>query len=119
MNNSSSSDVVGLPGTQQLQSASAILRRTQAEAESGYSRSTIYLRITQGLFPKPVRLGSRAVGWPAREVAAINEARIGGASDAQLRDLVEKLLSARGAVPKGESERHRVVAREQAEAGEV
>lgn len=105
---------------QQLQSAFTILRRTQVQAESGYSRSTIYLRISQGLFPKPVRLGSRAVGWPAREVAALNEARIGGASDALLRELVEKLLRARGPAPKREQlERHYVVAGEQAEAPEV
>ena len=40
----------------------AILRRKQVQAESGYSRSTIYLRIAQGLWPKPVSLGARAVG---------------------------------------------------------
>ena len=33
-----------------------ILRRRQVQAETGYSRSTIYLRITQGLWPKPVSL---------------------------------------------------------------
>ena len=40
-----------------------ILRRKQVQIETGYSRSTIYLRITQGLWPKPVSLGARAVGW--------------------------------------------------------
>jgi prophage regulatory protein len=77
---------------QQFQSAFTILRRKQVQAESGYSRSTIYLRIAQRLFTKPVRLGPRAVGWPAREVAALNEARIAGESDAALRALVEKLM---------------------------
>ena len=46
-----------------------ILRRKQVEIETGYSRSTIYLRITQGLWPKPVSLGARAVGlarWRSR-----------------------------------------------------
>ena len=56
----------------------AILRRKQVQAESGYSRSTIYLRIAQGLWPKPVSLGARAVGWPAGEVSAVNAARIAG-----------------------------------------
>ena len=37
-------------------SALAILRRKQVQAESGYSRSTIYLRIAQGLWPKPALL---------------------------------------------------------------
>lgn len=85
---------------QQLQSVFTILRRTQVQAESGYSRSTIYNRIAQGLFMKPVRLGSRAVGWPAREIAALNEARIAGKSDAELRALVQKLMRARGEVPR-------------------
>ena len=41
----------------------SILRIPAAKARSGYSRSTIYLRIAQGLWTKPVSLGLRAVGW--------------------------------------------------------
>ena len=74
---------------------SRILRRHQVEHETGYSRSTIYLRMKQGLWPKPVRLGPRAVGWPANEVAALNGARIAGRSDDQVRQLVERLETAR------------------------
>ena len=65
-----------------------ILRRPQVESESGYSRSTIYLRITQGLWPRPISLGARAVGWPAGEVVALNLARIAGLPDAEIRKLV-------------------------------
>ena len=72
-----------------------ILRLPTVKSESGYSRSTIYLRISQGLWPKPVSLGMRAVGWPAHEVAALNAARIAGKSDAEIRALVAKLESAR------------------------
>jgi prophage regulatory protein len=70
---------------------STILRRKQVQTETGYSRSTIYARMSEGLWPKPIRLGARAIGWPAREIWALNEARIGGASDADLRELVQKL----------------------------
>ena len=76
-------------------SAVTILRRRQVETESGYSRSTIYLRIAQGLWPRPVSLGARAVGWPASEVAALNAARISGLTDIAIRDLVAHLLAAR------------------------
>ena len=31
-------------------------------------RSTIYVRLDQGRFPRPVSLGSRAVGWIEAEV---------------------------------------------------
>jgi prophage regulatory protein len=78
--------------------AATILRRKQVEAAGCGSRSTIYLRIEQGLFPKPVKLGARAVGWPAREVAAINAARIAGRSDDEIRVLVTKLEAARRTV---------------------
>lgn len=73
----------------------AILRLPAAKAESGASRSTIYLRIQQGLWPKPVRLGPRSVGWPAGEVAAINSARIAGMTDDEIRAVVIKLEAAR------------------------
>ena len=74
-----------------------ILRLPNVKSESGYSRSTIYLRIAQGLWPKPVSLGVRSVGWPAGEVASINAARIAGKSDDEIRALVVKLEAARKA----------------------
>ena len=45
-----------------------ILRLPAVKASTGLSRSTIYLRIAQGTFPKPVSLGARAVGWIEAEV---------------------------------------------------
>lgn len=47
-----------------------ILRRPEVEARTGLSRSTIYLKVAQGLFPKPISLGPRAVGWLATEIEA-------------------------------------------------
>lgn len=72
-----------------------ILRLPSVKSESGLFRSTIYLRIAQGLWTKPVSLGARAVGWPSGEVAAINAARIAGKTDAEILDLVVKLETAR------------------------
>ena len=80
---------------QQPQAALTILRRKQVQAETGYSRSTIYLRISQGLFVKSVSLGARAVGFPASEVAALNAARIAGKADGEIRALVKRLEAAR------------------------
>lgn len=45
-----------------------ILRLPDVKARTGLSRSTIYLRIAAGTFPRPVALGGRAVGWLAAEV---------------------------------------------------
>jgi len=51
------------------QPAPSILRRKQVEARTGLSRSTIYLRVSEGTFPRPVRLGGRrAVGWIESEI---------------------------------------------------
>ena len=80
---------------QQVQAALTILRRKQVEARTGYSRSTIYLRIAQGLMTKPVNLGARAVGWPGGEVDTLKAARVAGKSDTEIRKWVWALESAR------------------------
>lgn len=47
----------------------AVIERT------GLSRSTIYDRIQKGLFPKPIKLGERAVAW----------------TDVQIQEWIEKM----------------------------
>lgn len=49
-------------------SAYSILRLPSVQARTGLSRSTIYLRVSEGTFPKPIALGPRAVGWIASEI---------------------------------------------------
>ena len=46
----------------------SILRRKQVEERTGLSRSTIYLRIQEGTFPRQIHLGLRAVGWLEHEI---------------------------------------------------
>jgi prophage regulatory protein len=53
-----------------------ILRRKQVQDRTGLSRSTIYLRIAQGTFPKAVSLGARAVGWVESEIEEWLHSRI-------------------------------------------
>ena len=45
-----------------------ILRLPEVMTRTGLSRSTIYLRISQGTLPKPINLGGRAVGWVEAEI---------------------------------------------------
>ena len=75
--------------------SNTLLRLPTVKVESGYSRSTIYLRIAQGLWTRPVSLGARSVAWPAYEVAALNAARIAGKGEAEIRALVCRLQAAR------------------------
>ena len=56
--------------------ATATLRLPTVKARTGLSRSTIYLRVSQGTFPKPVSLGGRAVGWIEEEIQHWLERRI-------------------------------------------
>ena len=37
---------------------------------TGLSRSSIYLRVSTNEFPKPVKIGRRAIGWPEESIIA-------------------------------------------------
>ena len=41
-----------------------LLRRPEVEALTGLARATIYQRMALGDFPRPVKIGIRAVAWP-------------------------------------------------------
>ncbi len=75
-----------------------LLRLPAVKAQSGYSRSTIYLRIAQGLWTRPVSLGGRTVAWPASEVQVLLAARVAGRTDQAIHDLVRDLHAARSSV---------------------
>lgn len=45
-----------------------ILRLPDVKKRTGLARSTIYLRISEGGFPRPIELGGRAVGWIESEI---------------------------------------------------
>jgi prophage regulatory protein len=46
-----------------------ILRRPEVERLTGLSRTTLYEWMKRGVFPRPVALGSRLVGWRASDIA--------------------------------------------------
>jgi prophage regulatory protein len=52
------------------------MRLPAVKAATGECRSTIYQKVKAGTFPKPVKLGAKAVGWVEDEIAAYNEAKI-------------------------------------------
>lgn len=52
-----------------------ILRRRDVQRMTGLSRSTIYAMMAEGTFPKPVKLGARAVGWREADILAWIESR--------------------------------------------
>lgn len=70
---------------------STILRLPRVLERTGYSRSQLYLLVDRGLFTQQVKLSERTVGWPQFEVDLLCRARISGATDDILRQLVDKL----------------------------
>ncbi len=56
--------------------ATTILRLPDVKARTGLSRSTIYMRIAEARFPRPVSLGGRAVGWIEDEISDWIERRV-------------------------------------------
>lgn len=57
------------------------LRLPEVLARTGQSRSTVYVRLEQGRFPRPVSLGGRAVGWIEAEVDEWIRERIAASRD--------------------------------------
>lgn len=52
------------------------LRAPEVRSITGLSKSTLYDLIARDLFPRPVALGARAVGWLSDEVDAWMEQRV-------------------------------------------
>jgi prophage regulatory protein len=78
-----------------------IWRVETVKAVTGYrSTASIYNLMRAGLWPQSVSIGRRSVGWPSDEVIAINAARIAGATEEQLRELVTRLYAKRFALLK-------------------
>ncbi|PWU27494.1 AlpA family transcriptional regulator [Pseudomonas sp. RW407] len=45
-----------------------IIRLKEVMGSTGLARSTVYKYVSEGVFPKPVSLGDRCVGWLESEV---------------------------------------------------
>lgn len=66
-----------------------ILRMESVKAATGHkSHASIYNAIREGLFTRPVPIGSRAVGWPDYEVKALCQARVAGWTVDSIKRLV-------------------------------
>lgn len=60
-----------------------ILRLPAVKQSTGLSRSTIYLRVAEGTFPRPVSLGGRTVGWLENEVQEWLQRRVAASRKAK------------------------------------
>jgi prophage regulatory protein len=51
-----------------VQIADALLRITTVTQATGLSSATVYRKLAAGMFPEPVRLGSRCTRWKAESI---------------------------------------------------
>ena len=72
-----------------------ILRIQEVSNTTGLSSSSIYKQIREGKFPHSVNITKRAKGWSEYEVDILNQARIAGKSEQEIRDLVLQLHAER------------------------
>lgn len=59
-----------------MNSPQNILRRDAVERLTGLPKSTLYAKVAAGEFPKPIKLGARAVGWLEHDLIAWQARRI-------------------------------------------
>ena len=60
-----------------------------------FSPNSIWRLSRLGRFPKPIKLSEAVTAWRLEEVESWEAARVAGASDEQLRELVAKLHAKR------------------------
>lgn len=53
-----------------------IIRMKDAKDLTGLSRSSIYLAMNAGTFPKAIKLGARSMGWLLADIQAWIDSRV-------------------------------------------
>lgn len=78
------------------------LRMSAVKAETGHrSHISIYNVIKAGIFTKPVPSGERSVGRPDYKVKVINQVRVAGQKDDQIKELVNRLHTKQTTIANG------------------
>lgn len=96
----------------------ALLRIDQAAEYTACRRAGFYQKVSDGLMPTSVSIGGKRRAWPRRELEAINEARIRGASDDEVRALVVELETMRRGTPATPRRNERLLRLEQLKAAQ-
>ena len=70
----------------------SLMRLPAVMQRVGLSRSTIYLYISRGLFPKPIRITPGVVGWPSTAIDVWIKAKLESAPVSNLNHIGEETL---------------------------
>jgi prophage regulatory protein len=74
-----------------------IIRKAQAAALAGISKTNLWEQTKRGTFPPAISLGARAVGFLQHEVEAVIAARATGQTEAEIQEVVKTLVERRKA----------------------
>jgi predicted DNA-binding transcriptional regulator AlpA len=72
-----------------------LLSGREADSRLGIKKTKRHERIHCGTMPPPIKRGPRVARYVSDEIDAVVSAEISGASDDQIRALVQKLIDAR------------------------
>lgn len=78
-----------------------LIKKPQALDIACISKSTLHLKMIDGVFPPSISLGDRAVAFVEHEVLAVVTAQIQGKSKDFIRSLVKELVAQRHNLPLG------------------
>ena len=56
----------------------SLIRNREVRSRVGFSNTTLYEKIKEGTFPKPIRIGDRMVAWDSAEIDSWIEKTIEG-----------------------------------------
>lgn len=76
-------------------SMTAILRPSQVQELTGFSRTALHYRVGNGLWPTPIRFSRRHVGWLSCEVERMVRVLAAGSDAEAVRAVVRQIESDR------------------------
>jgi len=66
------------------------IRLITAMELSGLKRATLYNHISKEIFPSQIKISERGVAWVESEIIEVNQARIAGKSDSEIKELIKQ-----------------------------
>jgi prophage regulatory protein len=72
-----------------------VIRKPEACALAGLSNTSLFEQTKAGIFPPPISIGARAVGFISHEIQTVIAARSIGKSDDEIRQIVKALIKQR------------------------
>lgn len=72
-----------------------VIRKPEACNFAGLSNTSLFEQTKLGLFPPPISIGARAVGFIFHEIQTVIAARSIGKSDDEIRQIVKALIKQR------------------------